>query len=153
MANTYTKIYIQIVFAVQGRLNLIASDHKEELQQYITGIITNKGQKLLAIHAMPDHAHIFIGQRPDIALSDLVRDIKNNSSKYINQRRWIRGKFLWQEGFGGFSYSASHIDAVVKYILNQEKHHAKRKFKSEYLELLERFGIEYDEKYLFKFEE
>ena len=150
MANTYTQIYIQIVFAVQGRQNLIRKIHKEELQKYITGIIQNKKQKLLAINCMPDHGHVFIGMKPSIALSDLVRDIKNNSSTFINKKRWILGKFNWQEGYGAFSYGHSQMDAVIKYIQNQEKHHAKKTFKDEYLELLKRFNVEYDEKYLFE---
>ncbi len=149
MANTYTQIYIHIVFAVQGRQNLISKDHKEELYKYITGIIRNKQQKLIAINGMPDHLHIFIGMKPSIALSDLVRDIKNNSSLFINKKRWCKGKFHWQEGFGAFSYGYSQIDAVVKYIQNQELHHSKRTFKEEYLEMLEKFHVKYDEKYLF----
>ncbi len=150
MANTYTQIYIQVVFAVQGRLNLIKKDNKEELHKYITGIIRNKKQKLIAINSMPDHSHIFIGMKPNTALSDLVRDIKNNSSTFINEKKWVKGKFNWQEGFGAFSYSHSQIDAVVKYIQNQEDHHAKKTFKEEYLELLRKFHVEFDEKYLFK---
>ena len=150
MANTYTQIYIQVVFAVQGRYNLIPNQHKEELHKYITGIIRNKSQKLIAINSMPDHIHIFIGMKPNIALSDLVRDIKNNSSRFINEKRWMPGKFNWQEGFGGFSYSHSQIDAVVKYIQSQEKHHSRRTFKEEYVEMLEKFNIDYDAKYLFR---
>ncbi len=119
MANTYTQIYIQVVFAVQGRYNLISKKHKEELHKYITGIIRNKKQKLIAINCMPDHIHIFIGMKPNIALSDLVRDVKNNSSTFINKKNWVRGKFNWQKGFGAFSYGRSQIDAVVKYIQNQ----------------------------------
>ena len=122
MANTYTQIYIHVVFAVQGRQSLIRKKNKEELQKYITGIIQNQGQKLIAINCMPDHAHIFIGMKPDIALSDLVRDIKSNSSTFINKKRWLRGKFNWQGGFGAFSYGHSQIDRVVKYIQNQEQH-------------------------------
>ena len=150
MANTYTQIYIQVVFAVQGRYNLIPKQHKEELHKYITGIIRNKNQKLIAINSIPDHIHIFIGMKPNIALSDLVRDIKNNSSRFINEKRWMRGKFNWQEGFGAFSYGHSQINAVVKYIQSQEKHHARRTFKEEYVEMLEKFNIDYDAKYLFK---
>lgn len=150
MANTYTQIYIQVVFAVQGRLNLIKKDNKEELHKYITGIIRNKKQKLIAINSMPDHSHIFIGMKPSIALSDLVRGIKNNSSTFINEKKWVKGKFNWQEGFGAFSYSHSQIDAVVKYIQNQEDHHAQRTFKEEYLEMLEKFNVEFDTRYLFK---
>ncbi len=149
MANTYTQIYIQIVFAVQGRQNLIHKEYKEELHKYITGIIRNKRQKLIAINSMPDHIHIFIGMKPSIALSDLVRDIKNNSSNFINKKNWIRGKFNWQEGFGAFSYGHSQIDAVVKYIKSQEKHHAKKTFREEYLKMLNKFNVEYDMKYLF----
>ena len=150
MANTYTQIYIHVVFAVQGRQNLIPKEHKEELHKYITGIVQNKKQKLIAINCMPDHSHIFIGMKPSIALSDLVRDIKNNSSAFINEKKWVRGKFNWQEGFGAFSYGHSQIEVVVKYIQNQEDHQAKRTFKEEYLEMLKKFAVEYDEKYLFK---
>ena len=153
MANTYTQIYIQVVFAVQGRYNMIRKEHKEELNKFITGIIRNKKQKLSAINNMPDHAHIFIGMKPSIALSDLVRDIKNNSSTFINEKKWVRRKFNWQEGFGAFSYGHSQMDAVVKYIQNQEEHHARKTFKEEYLELLKRFHVDYDEKYLFKWVE
>ena len=153
MANTYTQIYIQVVFAVQGRYNLIPNQHKEELHKYITGIIRNKNQNLIAINSMPDHIHIFIGMKPNIALSDLVRDIKNNSSRFINEKRWMRGKFNWQEGFGAFSYGHSQINAVVKYIQSQEKHHGRRTFKEEYVEMLEKFNVDYDAKYLFKWVE
>jgi len=151
MANTYTQIYIHIVFAVQGRQNLIPKEHKEELHKYMTGIIQNKGQKLIAINSMPDHAHIFIGMKPTMVLSDLVRDVKNNSSNFINDKKWIRGRFNWQKGFGAFSYGHSQIDVVAKYVLNQEKHHEKKTFKEEYLEMLKNFNVEYDEKYLFEF--
>ncbi len=150
MANTYTQIYIHVVFAVQARQSLIPKEHKEELHKYITGIVQNKKQKLIAINSMPDHAHVFIGMKPSIALSDLIRDVKNNSSMFINEKKWVRGKFNWQEGFGAFSYGHSQIDAVVKYIQNQEKHHAKKSFKEEYLDMLKKFNVEYDEKYLFK---
>lgn len=149
MANTYTQIYIQVVFAVQHRQNLINKDKKEELHKYITGIIRNKNQKLFAINSMPDHVHIFIGVKPSMALSDLVRDIKNNSSTFINEKKWVMGKFNWQKGFGAFSYGHSQIDTVVKYIQNQESHHAKKTFKEEYLEILKKFNVEYDDKYLF----
>jgi putative transposase len=149
MANTFTQIYVQIVFVVQGRQNLIKNEHKEELHKYITGVIKKKNQKLIAINCMPDHTHIFIGLKPNIALSDLVRDIKNNSSTFINKKKWIPGKFKWQRGFGAFSYSHSQIDKVIKYIQNQEQHHAHKSFREEYLEFLKKFSIEYDEKYVF----
>ncbi len=150
MANTFTQIYIQIVFAVKGRQNLIASSRREELHKYITGIVQNRDQKMLSIFAMPDHIHILVGLKARLSISDLVRDIKTGSSKYINDNHWVMGKFNWQEGFGAFSYSKSHIDNVVKYILNQEEHHKAKSFKEEYIEFLEKFDIEYDEKYLFE---
>ena len=149
MANTYSQIYIQIVFAVKGRQNLIAKENREELHKFITGIITNREQKLLAIFAMPDHVPILVGLKPSISISDLVRDIKAGSSKFINDSKWIKGKFNWQEGFGAFSYSKSNLDNVVKYILNQEERHQKKTFKNEYLDFLEKFEIEYNPKYLF----
>lgn len=151
MPNTYSQIFIQIVFAVKGRQNLISKNNREELHKYITGIIQHKEQKLLTIFCMPDHLHILISIKPSISLSDLVRDIKVNSSKFINDKHWIQGKFSWQEGFGAFSYSKSHLDTVVKYILNQEEHHKTKTFKEEYIEFLEKFEIEYNENYLFEF--
>ena len=128
MANTYTKIYIHIVFATEGRQSLIRKKYKEELHKYITGIIQNKGQKLIAINSMPDHVHILIGHKPNVALSDLVRDIKANSSKFINQNNWVMGRFNWQEGFGAFSYSHSQLDTVANYVKNQERHHSRKSF-------------------------
>jgi len=149
MPNTYSQIYIQIVFSVQGRANLIPEKRREELHKFITGIAQKRGQKMLAIFCMPDHTHILIGLTPDMPISNLVRDIKSGSSKFINDNNWLKGKFNWQEGFGAFSYSRSQIDSVIKYILNQEEHHKKKTFKEEYLEFLKKFEIEYDEKYLF----
>ncbi len=149
MANTYTRLYIQIVFAVQGRQNLIRSDIKHQLHKYISGIVRNKEQKVIAVNCMPDHTHILVGIRPVIALSDLVRDIKNNSSSFINNNKWTRGTFRWQEGYGAFSYGHSQLDRVVKYIQNQEKHHRKRSFRDEFMEMLQRFNLEYDTRYLF----
>jgi len=153
MANTYSQIYIQIVFAVEGRQNLISRENREELHKYITGIVANRGQKLLSIFCMPDHAHMLIGLKPSIAISDLVRDIKAGSTSFINERKWVRGHFNWQEGFGAFSYSRSQIDRVCKYILNQEKHHGKTSFRNEYIGFLKKFDIEYDDKYLFNWAE
>jgi REP element-mobilizing transposase RayT len=150
MAGAYTQLYIQVVFAVKGRENLIAKTWKDELHKYISGIITNKEQKSIIVNGMPDHIHAFIGLKPSMKISDLVRDIKNNSSNFINEKRFVRGKFSWQEGYGAFSYSHSHIEHVYNYILNQEEHHKKRSFREEYLELLNRFEIEYNEKYLFE---
>jgi putative transposase len=149
MANTYSQIYIQIVFAVKGRQNLISSQDREQLQQYITGIVRNRGQKMFAIFAMPDHVHLLVSISPDISISDLVRDIKSSSSNFINKNKWVQGKFSWQEGYGAFSYSKSQVGRVTHYIFNQQEHHKKRTFKEEYVELLNKFEIEYDEKYLF----
>ena len=151
MPNTYTQIYIHIVFAVQGRQCLIPRRHKEELCKYITGIIQKRGQKLIAINCEPDHMHSLVGMKPAIALSDLVRDVKAGSSAFIKEKQWVMGRFSWQEGFGGFSHSSSELDRVVKYIRNQEEHHRKKTFKEEYTRILKGFGIEYDDKYLFTF--
>ena len=150
MPNTYSQIYIQIVFAVKGRQNLIPNQKKEELQKFISGIIQNREQKLLSIFCMPDHTHLLIGLKPSISISDLVRDIKAGSSKFINDNRLVKGKFNWQEGFGAFSYSKSQINYVINYIQNQEKHHKKKTFKEEYIDFLKKFEINYDEKYLFE---
>ena len=139
MANTYTQIYIQIVFCVRGRQCLISKDYKEELQKYITGIIQNRNTKLLAIHCMPDHVHIFIGIKPTTLLADLVRDIKAASSKWINDKKWIKGKFSWQEGYGAFSYSHSQLNDVINYINNQEEHHKSKTFGEEYDEFINKY--------------
>jgi REP element-mobilizing transposase RayT len=149
MANTYTQLYIQIVFAVKGRQNLISKSWKDELYKYITGIVTNEGQKLIAINGMPDHVHILIGLKPNKALSDLVRDIKANSSRFINEKSWINGKFEWQAGFGAFSYNHSQLTNVINYIQNQEEHHRVKTFKDEYVDFLKEFDIDYNNQYLF----
>ena len=150
MANTYTQIYMQIVFAVQGRQSLIRPQHNDELQKYITGIISGQGQKLIAINNMPDHFHILVGQKPNVALSDLVRDIQAGSSGFINDRRRVLGRFSWQEGFGAFSYSHSQLDAVIRYIQNQQEHHRRTSFQEEYLEFLKRFNVPHDPRYIFQ---
>ena len=147
--NTFSQIYIQIVFSVKNRNNSISNDWKNELYKYIAGIITAKKQKVIKINGTLDHIHIFVGLKPDIAISDLVRDIKNNSSKYINDKQLTKGKFYWQEGYGAFSYAHSQIDAVCKYINNKESHHKKKSFKEEYLEFLKKFNVQYDERYIF----
>ena len=151
MAGTFSQLYIQVVFAVKGRDNLIGKSFQEELHKYIAGIIREKEQKPIIVNGMPDHVHAFIGLKPSMRISDLVRDIKNNSSKFINERGLVSGRFSWQEGYGVFSYSHSHIDKVYNYILNQEVHHKKKTFKEEYLELLKKFEIEYKEEYVFEF--
>lgn len=153
MANTYSQVYIHIVFAVQGRLNLIAEKHREELQKYITGIISKRNQKLLAVYCNPDHTHIFVGMKPELSISDLVRDVKAGSSNFINDKKWVVGKFSWQKGAGSFSHSHSQIDTVVKYVKNQKEHHHKKTFKEEYLEMLKNFAVDYDERYLFEWVE
>ena len=150
MANTYTQIYIHIVFAVKNCDVQIASNWKERLHKYITGIVQNKGHKLIVINTRFNHAHIFIGMKPDEALSDLVRDIKKDSTNFVNNEIKLRGKFGWQEGFGAFSYSQSQIDTVVKYIVNQEEHHRTKTFREEYEAMLKKYSLKYDEKYLFE---
>jgi putative transposase len=129
---------------------MISKNWKEPLHKYITGIVSNDKQKLIAINSMPDHVHILIGMKPDVALSDLVRDIKSNSSKHINEQRLSRGRFYWQEGFGAFSYSHSQLDTVIMYIRNQERHHTKKSFRQEYLEILKKYNIDFGEKYIFE---
>jgi putative transposase len=151
MANTFSQIYIQTVFAVSSRMSLITPTFKEDLYKYIAGIVTNQGQKLISINGMPDHVHILIGLKPSMALADLVRDIKADSSTYINKNRWVRGKFTWQEGYGAFSYGHSQLDTIISYIQNQEKHHRRRSFKKEYLGLLRKFDIAFEDKYVFDF--
>jgi len=150
MANTYTQIYIHVVFAVEDRQSLIKSEHNDELQKYITGMVSAQRQKLIAINNMPDHLHLLVGLRPDSSLSDLVRDVKAGSSKFTNEKRWVVGRFSWQEGFGAFSYSRSQLGTVIRYIENQQKHHARKSFREEYVALLEKFGVEYDPRYIFK---
>lgn len=150
MPGTFSQIYIQIVFAVKGRENLISNKWKTELHKYIAGTIKGKGQKSIIVNSMPDHVHAFIGLRPVMPISGLVRDVKNNSSNFINNQKFVKGKFSWQEGYGAFSYSHSHIEKVYDYILNQEKHHKKKTFRQEYLQFLKKFEVEYDEKYLFE---
>ena len=150
MSNTFTQIHIQAVFSVQDWNCIIGKFWRGELYQYLTGIIQNNGHKVLAINGMPDHIHVFFGMRPIQSLSDLMKDVKGSSSKWINQKGFVSGRFSWQEGYGGFSYSKSHVDNVIDYIKNQETHHHRRTFIEEYLDFLERFEIPYDDKYIFK---
>lgn len=149
MANTYTQIYVQIVFAVKGRENLIKDKFREELEKYMCGIITNNKSKPLAIYCNSDHTHILIGLHPSVSISTITGDIKSGSSGWINSNKLISEKFNWQDGYGAFTYSKSQIDNVIKYILNQHEHHKKRTFKEEYLSILHKLEISYDEKYLF----
>jgi putative transposase len=150
MANTYTKIYLHLVFSPMGHENVIPVKHKEELQKYTTGIIQNRKHKLLAINYMPDHVHIFIGYSPSQALPDLLRDIKANTSKFINENKWMPGRFQWQEGYGAFSYGHSQINDVIHYVNTQEEHHKRASFKEEYFKLLEKFDIDFDPRYMFE---
>ena len=141
MANTYTQIHIQFVFAVKFRDAVIHSSWKDELYRYMTGIIQNNKHKLIAINGMPDHIHILIGMRPTQSISDLMQDIKGSSSKWINQKGFIKGKFEWQEGYGAFSYGKSQVKDVIAYIENQEQHHSKKTFRDEYLDFLKKFDV------------
>ncbi len=150
MANTYTQIYLQFVFAVKNRYSLIRPTWKNELYKYITGIVQNNKHKLLAINGMQNHLHVFVGYKPHQLIPDLLQDMKGSSSKWINDKGLIRSKFSWQAGYGAFSYSHSQIDDVVQYIINQEKHHQKKTFREEYLQLLKRFNIEFNECYILK---
>lgn len=150
MANTYTQLIIQLVFAVKYRESTIKEDLRVPLEKYISGIVQNNRHKLLAIYCMPDHCHILVGLHPSQSIADLVRDIKSNSSKWVNENKHTKSKFNWQEGYGAFSYAKSQLDAVVKYVINQPKHHYKRTFKEEYIEFLEKFNVQYDNQYLFE---
>ena len=149
MANTFTQIYVQIVFAVQGKHNLIFESIREKIEKYMCGIISNNQSKPISIYCNPDHVHILIGLHPSISISDMARDIKSGSSKWINEDSLIKGKFRWQEGYGAFTYSKSQIDSVAKYILNKPEHHKKKSFKEEYLNILHKLDIKYDDRYLY----
>lgn len=151
MANTYSKIYLQIVFAVKNRDALIQKEWKERLHGYITGVVQSNGHKMIAINSMPDHIHIFIGYKPNQLISSLVEEIKTSSNSFIKDHNFSRYAFAWQKGYGVFSYSRSQLPNVAKYIEMQELHHAKRTFKEEYLELLRKFEVEFEEKYVFEF--
>jgi putative transposase len=150
MANTFTQIHIHAVFAVKNRESIIQHSWKDELYKYITGIVQKNGHKMLSINGMPDHLHVLFGLRPSQSLSDLMQDVKGSSSKWINEKGFVRGKFFWQEGYGAFSYSRSDLANVIRYINNQQVHHQKRSFLDEYIDLLEEFEIEYDKRFVFK---
>ena len=150
MANTYTQIHIHFIFVVNYREGLIHNLWKDELYKYITGIVKNQKHKLITINGMPDHIHLLIGMRPHQSISELMQDVKSGSSKWINDQKLVKGKFEWQEGYGAFSYGASQVKDVIQYIINQKTHHQKISFYDEYLGLLKRFEVDYDDKYLFK---
>ncbi len=151
MPNTYTQLYVQMVFAVKGREALVIPEIREEIQKYISGIVRKRQHKILSIHCMPDHSHLFIGLNPDQSISDLMKDVKGNSSYFINQKKFLHSHFQWQQGYGAFSYSRESVDRIVRYINNQPEHHKKISFKSEYFDLLKEFEIDYNEKYCFEF--
>ncbi len=150
MPGTFSQIYIQVVFAVKGRQSLIQPQWEEQLYKYITGIVQNKEQKMLAINGMPDHIHFFIGMKPSCCLSDLIREIKKASNEFINDRKFTAQKFHWQEGYGAFSYSHSGLDNVIAYIKNQKEHHKKTTFRDEYQDFLVKFNVEHKPEYLFE---
>ena len=152
MANTYHQLYIHIVFSVKYRECLIPKDKKENLHKYITGIVKKKNCKLIAVNSRPDHIHIFVGLNPTISIANLVKDIKLSTNKLITENQWVKKTFKWQDGYGAFSYSKSHIEKVYNYILNQEKHHKKQTFKEEYINLLNEYGLQYDKKFVFDLE-
>ena len=149
MANTYTQIYMHVVFAVSARACVVRPERREELQKYMAGIVSGQEQKLIAIHCMPDHTHILLGMKPDSALSAVVGKIKSGATNHINEQHWLGCRFSWQEGFGGFSVSHSHVPRVAQYIANQERHHRGKSFQREYREFLERHQIPHDERYIF----
>ena len=153
MAGTVSQIYIQVVFAVQGRDNLLLKPWRDDVFKYMSGIIKGKNQKPIIVNGVQNHVHLFIGLKPSMALSDLIRDVKNNTTNFINEQKFVHGKFSWQEGHGSFSYSHSQIEQVYQYIMNQEEHHRKKTFREEYLEFLHKYEIEYDERYLFDWNE
>jgi len=150
MANTYTQIHIHFVFAVKFRQAIISNDWKDELNKYIAGIIKSNNHKLLAINGVADHIHILVGIRPAQSISDLMKHIKQDSSKWINKNNFLKSHFEWQEGYGAFSYSKSQLNAVINYIQNQELHHQKKTFREEYIDFLDKFEIDYDERFIFK---
>ena len=150
MAGTFSQIYIQIIFAVKARNSLIGKEWEEELYRYITGIVQNKGQKMLAIQGIPNHIHFLIGMKPSCCLSDLVREVKKSSNSFIKEKKFSKFKFDWQEGYGAFSYSHSALDNIIAYVMNQKEHHKKRTFKEEYMEFLNKFEIEFKDEYLFE---
>jgi len=150
MSNTYTQLYIHIVFAVKYRLALINPRWEERLHKYMIGIIDNNGHRVLAINSAYDHIHILIGLNPHQSISELLKDLKGDSSKFINRQKLTTRRFRWQEGYGAFSHSRSQVDHVVRYILNQKEKHNRQSFVKEYQEILRHFDIDFDQRYIFK---
>lgn len=149
MPNTFSQIYLQFVFAVQGRRSFIPKQHKTELHRNITSLVQARKARLLAVHCMPDHTHLFVGFPPSVLISGFVKELKVGSHNFIEDKGWAGNGFHWQEGYGVFSYSRSHLDRVCRYIINHEEHHRKKTFREEYLAFLEKFGVPYEERYLF----
>ncbi len=149
MSQTFTQIYVQIVFSVKGREMLLLKPWRTEVFQYITGIIKGKNQKPIIVNGVSNHVHILVGLKSDVRISDLVRDIKNNSSSFIRDKKFIKGKFAWQEGYGAFSYAKSEINIIYDYIKNQEQHHKKRTYEEEFIDYLKEFEINFNENYVF----
>lgn len=150
MTDSFTQIYIHAIFTVNGHNSLIRKSWEERLYQYITGIVRNHGHKLLALNGMPDHVHMLLGMNPNQSLSNLMRDVKGDSSLWINKNNFVNGKFSWQEGYGAFTYSKSDIHDIATYIENQDLHHLKMSFIEEYVRILKEFEVDYDVKYIFK---
>ena len=153
MPGTFSQIYIQYVFAVKGRENFLLPAFQDEIYKYIAGIVERKDQKSLAVNGMEDHIHILVGLKPAMRIADLVRDIKNNSSNFINEKGFLKQKFSWQDGYGAFSYAQSNFGFVIDYIKNQKEHHKKKTFQEEYRDFLKKFNIPFEDKYLFDFYE
>lgn len=149
MANTYTQLFVHIIFSTKGREKVLSKHFREEIFKYISGIVKRKNQKPFAVNGTIDHIHILVGMQPNITVSDLVRDIKHSSTNFIKEKKFIKHKFNWQKGFGAFSYSKSQIDSVINYIINQEEHHKQQTFEEEYIKFLQLFEVEYDSKYVF----
>jgi len=149
MPGTFTQLYVQCIFAVKGRQKLLNKTWREDVFKYMAGILTNKGQKPIIINGVEDHVHLLIGLTSSVSISELIRDVKNNSSQFINNHNWVRGKFYWQEGYGAFTYSHSQLDMIYNYVKNQEEHHKVKSFKEKYLAFLNKFNVTYEEKYVF----
>lgn len=151
MPNTYTQMYAHIIFSPKGRQNLILPSFEERLYKYLTGIVQKKGQKLIAVNGMPDHIHLFVGFQPSVSISDLVKDVKAYSSKFVNDEHFLPNHFAWQSGFGCFTHSHAQIDVVAQYIMHQKEHHRKKSFREEYLSILKKYSVSFDMKYVFEF--
>lgn len=150
MANTYNRIYIHVVLAISSRHCLIARHFRQELHEYIDETVRKKGQTLIAVNGMPDHLHLLLRLNPDVAVSDLVKHVKISSTRFVNEKGFVKGRFSWQEGYGAFSYSHSQLNSLIRYIRDEQSRHRKQSFKEEYLALLRKFNVDYDPKYLFE---